>query len=116
MRFKDVQQMRAATLKRFVRQEHFDEHLTLHRIDCMASHGNLNAYEFVRRFLAETPAEQVRPPRLVSGEDLKALGFRPGPRFKEILEAVEEAQLEGRLAGRDAALEFVRSQYSADVP
>ena len=112
LRFKDVFQMRPATLKRFARLPGFqEEHLELHRLDCLASHRNLDAYEFVRRFLRETPPEEVRPPRLLTGEDLKAMGFRPGPRFKEILHAVEEGQLEGRLMRREDAVEFVRREY-----
>ena len=112
LRFKDVFQMRPATLKRFVRLPRFEEeHLELHRLDCLASHGNLEAYEFVRRFLRETPPEEVRPPRLLTGEDLKAMGFRPGPLFKEILQAVEEGQLEGRLTRREDAVDFVRREY-----
>jgi poly(A) polymerase len=112
LRFKDVFQMRPATLKRFVTLPRFEEeHLPLHRLDCLASHGNLDAYEFVQRFLRETPPEEVRPPRLVTGEDLKAMGFRPGPLFKEILHAVEEGQLEGRLIRREDALDFVKRQY-----
>ncbi len=113
LRFKDVFEMRTATLKRFVRQPHFDEHLELHRMDCLASHRKLDSYEFVQRFLAETPAEAVRPARLVSGEDLKLLGLAPGPEYRRILEAVEEAQLEGRVTSRDQALQFVR-QYSSE--
>jgi poly(A) polymerase len=115
LRFKDVFEMRAATLKRFVRLPRFEEHLQLHRLDCLASHGKLDAYDFVRRFIEETPAEQVRPPRLVTGEDLKEMGFKPGPLFREILEAVEEAQLDGRLRQRDNALAFVRSRYLARI-
>ena len=115
LRFKDVFEMRAATLKRFVRQPHFEEHLELHRMDCLASHRKLDSYEFVVRFLAETPAEAVRPARLVTGEDLKLLGLPPGPEYRRILEAVEEAQLEGRLTTRDEALEFIRHQ-SGDQP
>lgn len=112
LRFKDVFQMRPATLKRFARLPGFqEEHLELHRLDCLASHGNLDAYEFVSRFLRETPPEEVRPPRLLTGEDLKAMGFRPGPRFKEILHAVEEGQLEGKLIRREDAMEFVRREY-----
>jgi len=61
--------------------------------------------------LRETPAEEVRPSRLLTGEDLKAMGFRPGPLFREILQAVEERQLEGRLSGREEAVEFVRREY-----
>jgi len=109
MRFKDVRQMRQATLKRFVRLPQFEEHLELHRLDCLASHGGLDSYDFVQRFLAETPPEEVRPPRLVTGNDLKEMGIRPGPKFKEILLAVEEAQLDGRFSDRPSALEFVRS-------
>jgi poly(A) polymerase len=109
LRFKDVHKMRQATLKRFVRQPRFDEHLELHRLDCLSSHGNLEAYDFVRKFLAETPPEQVRPPRLVTGNDLKGMGILPGPRYKEILLAVEEAQLDGRFSDRESALQFARS-------
>jgi poly(A) polymerase len=111
MRFKDVSAMRPATLKRFVRLPRFEEHLKLHRLDCLASHGKLDAYEFVERFLRETPPEQVRPARLITGDDLMQMGFRPGPLFKQILHAVEEAQLDGRLQGREEAINFVRSEY-----
>ncbi len=109
LRFIDVQRMRPATLKRFVRLPHFEEHLELHRLDCLASHGKFDSYELVQRFLAETPPEEVRPPRLVTGEDLKALGLRPGPIFGEILQAVEEAQLEGRVKTREGALAFIQA-------
>ncbi len=109
LRFKDVPQMRTATLKRFVRLPRFAEHLELHRLDCLASHGSLEAYTFVQRFLVETPPEKVYPPKLVTGDDLKSMGLVPGPRFREILLAVEEAQLEGRLHDRESALQFARS-------
>ena len=112
MRFKDVPQMKPSTLKRFVRASRFEEHLELHRLDCAASHGHLDNYDFVRRFLAETPPEQVRPPRLVTGDDLISLGFKPGPPFHAILEAVEEAQLNGKVSTREAALKFVQESYS----
>lgn len=109
LRFKDVEVMRPATLKRFVRLDRFDEHLELHRLDCLASHGMLDSYEFVRRFLAQTPSEEVRPPRLLTGDDLKGLGLAPGPVFKEILRAVEEAQLEGKIHSREEALHLVQT-------
>ena len=111
LRFKDVPQMKPSTLKRFVRLEGFNEHLELHRLDCLSSHRNLENYEFVRRFLAETPPEQVRPERLLTGEDLKSMGFSPGPRFKEILDALEEAQLNGRLHSHDDAVRFVEATF-----
>jgi poly(A) polymerase len=112
LRFKDVAQMRLSTLKRFVRLPRFEEHLELHRLDCLSSHGSLESYGFVRRFLAETPPEQVRPPRLLSGDDLLGLGLKPGPVFKEILEVVEEAQLNGKVQTREDALALVRSSFS----
>ena len=110
LRFKDVPQMKASTLKRFVRLPRFEEHLELHRLDCLSSHGMLDNYEFVRRFIAETPPEQVRPPRLITGDDLKELGLHPGPQFRTLLQAVEDAQLEGSLTSREAALKFVRAK------
>ena len=109
LRFKDVHEMRTATLKRFVRLPRFEEHLELHRLDCLASHGHLDAYTFVQQFLLETPPEKVYPPKLVTGDDLKSLGLVPGPRFREILLAVEEAQLEGRLLDRESAIQFIRT-------
>ncbi len=113
LRFKDVFQMRPATLKRFVRLPRFEEHMELHRLDCLASHGNLEAYDFVQRFLAATPPEQVRPPRLITGDDLAQLGYRPGPRFREVLQEVEEAQLDGRISTREQALRLARAKFRA---
>jgi poly(A) polymerase len=112
MRFKDVPNMRDSTRKRFARLPHFEQHLELHRLDCLSSHGSLSSYDFVRSFLAETPPEAVHPARLLTGEDLKNMGFQPGPQFKEILSAVEDAQLEGKIASREEALSFVRLQFS----
>ena len=115
MKFKDVAQMRKSTLKRFVRQPRFAEHLELHRLDCSASHGRLDIYQAVQDFLAATPAEQVRPPRLLSGDDLVGMGFQPGPAFQRILTAVEDAQLDGALQTKDQAIAFVRRNYSNGV-
>jgi len=111
LRFKDVPQMKQATLKRFVRLDRFDEHLALHRLDCLSSHRNLDNYEYVLKFLAETPPEEVRPERLITGEDLKGLGYRPGPRYKEILQAVEDAQLNGQIANKDDAIRLISSTF-----
>ena len=85
--------------------------LALHRLDCLSSHANLSLYEFVAKKRAETPAEEIRPKPLVTGADLIALGHEPGPRFKEILAAVEDQQLEGELTSREAALKFVRRKF-----
>jgi poly(A) polymerase len=111
MRFGHVTRMKESTLKKFLRMPHFDEHLALHRADSLASHGNLATYELVREKLTEIPPEKMRPAGLVTGDDLIAAGYKPGPRFREILEAVEDAQLEGRLLSSDAAMEFVRREF-----
>src|SRR5258708_33250684 len=111
MKFGAVEEMRASTLKKFVRLPHFEEHLALHRLDCLSSHRNLRSYEFVRRFLEVTPPEQVRPERLLTGNDLQAMGFRPGPLFAEILRSLEDAQLEGQLKTRQDAEETGLSKF-----
>lgn len=111
MRFGHATRMKESTLKKFLRMPAFDEHLALHRADCLASHCNLATYEFVQRKRAEIPPEKMRPLPLVTGDDLIVQGHRPGPKFREILNAVEDAQLEGRLSSRDAALEFVRREF-----
>jgi poly(A) polymerase len=111
MKFKDVAQMRASTLKRFVRQPHFEEHLALHRLDCLASNNRLDAYEMVRDFLKETPPEHVTPPRLLTGDDLSEMGYVPGPEFQTMLRALEDAQLEGAIATREQAKAFVNASY-----
>jgi tRNA nucleotidyltransferase/poly(A) polymerase len=113
MKFKDVEGMRKATLKRFVRLPRFDEHMALHRLDCLSSHRHLEAYEFVQRFLEETPPEQVRPQRLLTGEHLIDMGYRPGPQFSRILAALEDAQLEGHIRTRKEAEEFVEVRFKA---
>ena len=111
MRFMAVNQMRTSTLKRFVRLPEFKEHMELHRLDCLSSHRNLDSYGMVQRFLAETPAEQVRPQRVLTGTDLSEMGYIPGPVFSEILSAVEDAQLEGQITTKTEAEEFVRKRF-----
>lgn len=113
MRFKDVESMRGSTLKRFVRLPHFEEHLALHRLDCLSSHGQLDALGFVQQFIANTPPEQVRPERLLTGDDLQDMGFRPGPLFSEILRSLEDAQLEGEVSTRDEAKRYVGKKFAA---
>ncbi len=116
MRFKDVQQMRLSTLKRFLCLPRFEEHLELHRLDCLASNGYTEAYNFVQEKLVEFRQEELRPQRLVSGNDLIAAGFKPGPGFRQALEAVETAQLEGDISTREQALALASSvlRSSAD--
>jgi poly(A) polymerase len=104
MRFADVTRMKESTFKRFVRLPEFEEHLELHRLDCLGSHRNLDLYHFTREKLRTTPAEQIRPEPLISGDDLIQAGYTPGPQFKELLTAVEDAQLEGSIRTKEEAL------------
>jgi poly(A) polymerase len=113
MKFGAVEEMRAATLKRFVRLPQFEEHLALHRLDCLSSHRNLDSYAFVQEFLEKTPPEQVRPPRLLGGDDLHSMGFRPGPLFAQILQALEDAQLEGEIKTRQEAEAYVLDRFAS---
>ncbi len=111
LRVADVLKMKQSTLKRFLRLARFEEHLEMHRLDCLSSHGDLTLYDFTRKKFEETPVEQIRPRPLLTGDDLIAAGYKPGPRFKEILSAVEDAQLEGTLTTRDEALSFLASSF-----
>ena len=113
MRFRNVKDMRESKLKRFLRQPHFAELLELHRLDCLASHGALDLYEFCREKMemAESDPQELKPPRLLSGHDLIAMGFEPGVLFKEILTALEDEQLEGRISNLEEAMAFVRERY-----
>lgn len=108
MAFKDVQKMRVAKLKRFLARETIDDELELHRVDCTSSHGMLDNYEFLLAKREEFANEPLIPPPLVTGHDLIALGWKPGPIFKRALDAVETLQLEGRLRDRDEALAWLR--------
>jgi poly(A) polymerase len=113
MRFGDVQRMKQSTLKKFLRLLALDEHLELHRMDCLSSHGQLDSYEYSRQQLRSMPPEAIRPTPLITGRDLIEAGYEPGPRFTEILAAIEDAQLEGRLTSREAAMEFVLRDFPA---
>jgi poly(A) polymerase len=111
MRFKDVPHMRQSTLKRFLRLPKFDEHLELHRLDCLSGHGRLESYELVQQKLREFSADELKPKPLVTGADLIAEGYTPGPPFSKMLAAVEDAQLEGRIGSREEALALVRHVF-----
>ncbi len=111
MRFGDVERMKESTLKRFMRLPKFDEHMELHRIDCLSSHADLSLYNFVRERLQHSSDEEIRPTPLLNGKDLIQLGYKPGPQFREILSTIEDAQLEGSLHSREEALEFLRHEF-----
>jgi putative nucleotidyltransferase with HDIG domain len=113
MRFMDTARMRESTLKRFLRMENFTEHLELHRLDCLSSSGKLDSYKHALARLAEFGEEQLRPPPLLTGHDLIAQGYQPGPLFGKMLAAVEDAQLEGRVRTREEALALISAEFGA---
>jgi poly(A) polymerase len=111
MRFADAPRMKASTLKRFFRLENFPEHLMLHRMDCMAGSGNLDHWSFVNERYESMPEEAVRPQLLITGRELIAAGYRPGAGFREMLHAVEDAQLDGAISTPAEALALVRERF-----
>jgi poly(A) polymerase len=111
MRFGDADKMKESSLKRFMRLPKFEEHMELHRIDCLSSNRNLANYELVKDRLEHTPTAEIRPEPLVNGRDLIELGYKPGAEFRAILSAVEDAQLEGSLHNREEALSFILSEF-----
>jgi putative nucleotidyltransferase with HDIG domain len=110
MKFMEVPRMRESTLKRFMRQPDFEQHMELHRLDCLSSHGGLENYEFVRRKQQEVPPEQLKPAPLLTGRELIAAGYRPGPMFGIVLSEIEDAQLEGRISTAEEAMEMARTR------
>jgi poly(A) polymerase len=111
LRFIDLRQMRPARLKRFLAQPDFPDHLELHRVDCLASHDDLSTWAWARDQAARLTEEERRPPRLVSGADLIALGYAPGPRFRQMLDALVDAQLEGTVRTREEALALLARDF-----
>jgi poly(A) polymerase len=116
MVFKDVPNMRVAKLKRFMARPTFEDELELHRVDCASSHAMMDNYEFLLKKKEEFANEPIIPPPLVRGDDLIAMGMKPGPNFGEILEAVETQQLEGRLKDREEALAWVKREFGQNAP
>ena len=111
MVFMNVQKMRPSRLKRFLRMPDFKLHLELHRLDCLASHGLLDNYDFCLRSLQSLEQEELHPPRLFTGDDLIALGFTPGKVIGEILRALEDEQLEGRISSREEAAAYALANW-----
>lgn len=111
MVFKDVQNMRTAKLKRFMARPCFEEELELHRVDCLSSHGALDNHSFLKIKAEEFANEPLIPPPLVTGRDLIALGWQPGPHFGTVLEAVQTAQLEGSLTTTEEALAWIKAHH-----
>lgn len=111
MRFMDVSRMKQSTLKRFLRMPAIEEHLELHRLDCLSGSKYLENYKLAKRHLEELTAAQLKPAPLLTGADLIAEGYVPGPRFAEILSAVEDAQLEGSIQSSGEAMAMVLERF-----
>ncbi|HTU61222.1 MAG TPA: HDIG domain-containing protein [Polyangiales bacterium] len=111
MQFGDVQKMKQSTLKRFLRLPLFKEHLALHYADVMSSHGMLGMYDYAKENYEQLGEDEIKPRLLLNGQDLITAGYRPGPGFREMLTAAEDAQLEGTVSTREDALEFVRERF-----
>ncbi|HET6780857.1 MAG TPA: CCA tRNA nucleotidyltransferase [bacterium] len=114
LRMKDLPKMRQAKAARFLLQPDAADHLELHRVDCQASHGDLSVWEWAVKTQQELAATKPLQPRLLSGDDLIQLGFPPGPKFKEILDYVEDAQLEGQVHSYEEAMALVRRVFPAE--
>jgi poly(A) polymerase len=111
MLFMNVLEFRPNRLKRFLRMPDFALHLELHRLDSLASNGNLESYAYCEAMLIELADEELRPPRLLTGSDLIEMELKPGPLFSKILRAVEDAQLDGDLSTPEEARRFVLSKW-----
>ncbi len=114
MVFKDVQNMRVAKLKRFMARPDFEDELELHRVDCLSSHGMIDNLEFLKAKAHEFANEPIIPPRLLTGRDLLARGWRSGPELGRVLEHVQNAQLEGAIATPEEALQLAESLRDSD--
>ena len=110
MKFGDVQKMRSGKLKQFVSRSEFEVELELHRIDCQSSHGMLDNYHFLKEKLKDYAAEELKPKPFLNGHDLKALGLKPGPEMKPLLEEAYILQLEKKLENREAALKWAEKK------
>jgi poly(A) polymerase len=112
LRLADAPRMRSSTLKRMLAEDGFDELLELALMDAMASSSYLGFYHFCRHAMRAHAPEQLRPARLIGGQDLIAMGFTPGPEFKTILKEIEDLQLDGDLSDRESAIAYVRSHFT----
>jgi poly(A) polymerase len=115
MNFMNVAEMRLATLKKLLSRPTIGDELALHRVDCLASHGNLDNFYFVKDRLAAFARETIKPPPLLRGTDLLALGLRAGPLFGAILREVYDLQLDEKLTSRTEAIAYVKERWKEAV-
>lgn len=99
-----VREMKNHTFKKYISRPTHSLELELHKLDALCSNGDLSTYDFIVKRTAELPVEEVNPPALITGKDLIAAGHKPGPTFKEMLERVRDAQLDGAVTTREQAL------------
>ncbi len=99
--------MRTSTLKPLLAHPGIGELLALHRADAVASGRDTGHVEYCERLLKEWTAEDLNPPPLLTGHDLARMGLEPGPRFKRLLDAVREAQLDGTVRTPQEARDLV---------
>lgn len=111
MKFASVKEMRVGKLKQFVARENFETELTLHKIDCLASHGKLDLYHFLQEKVDEFKKEELKPKPILNGHDLLGIGIQAGPIMKEILEEAYSLQLEGKIKSKSDAAEWVKQNY-----
>jgi poly(A) polymerase len=112
MQFKDALQMRKSTLRRLLMRPTFPLELELHRLDCLGSHGRLDVYDFLAaqaRRLEEQP--HIRPP-LLKGDDLIALGLKPGPALGALLAEIREKQLQDELKTKAGARKWAKARIA----
>jgi len=112
MQFKDVKQMRQATLRRLLMREHFPLELALHRLDCLGSFGGLEHYDFLTAAAEELKNQPALHPPLLTGHDLLALGVPPGPEVGRRLAELRERQLSDELKTADEARAWVKTELS----
>ncbi len=113
MQFKDARQMRKSTLRRLLLRPTFSLELELHRLDCLGSHGRLEVYDFLVGQAKELERQpHIRPP-LLTGDDLIALGMKPGPLMGAMLAEIRERQLQDELKTPAQARRWARERIRA---
>ncbi|MEE2975754.1 MAG: CCA tRNA nucleotidyltransferase [Thermodesulfobacteriota bacterium] len=108
MKFANIKEMKKSTFKKFISMDNFEEHLALHKADCLGSHGDLELYDYTLSKIEELKNEPIKPKPLVTGDDLILLGLTPGPKFKEILSKVFDEQLEGNFNSKEEGVKLVK--------
>jgi poly(A) polymerase len=103
----EAKKLRESKLKRMLAEPGIEELLALHRADALASTGNTEHVAYCEYYLTEQPSGPINPPPLITGHDLVRHGLEPGPQFASLLEQVREAQLDGQIQSKRAALEWV---------